>query len=477
MISQGDSIATVKTEITNAVEHVLGPGSAAGMNSWLSATTLINQAATSVGLDTIANNMAGGTTRSRINALFDAPGWPANGEDGSLATLDLDFANDRYWWDSQRQNRSDLTILQGDPAWDAEGVLIDGTDRLQVPEVDWFNWEAGTLLVEWFREDNAALGCVFSLRGGSGGTSVRVEISVNADRRANFQLIDGGLGNPDGFYVSNNAQASVYPRTNRGRAAMAWEVGETPAIADRGVLYTALTRAVQELVGVSPSEAAIGYRRYDNATYLNGHVKRVTFWPKRFSDGWINNETVPNQSLHMLGDSFVNAAYLQADVAYMLNDDRAFTLDGVGGSSLADQAIRFAGTPEAWSRTLVIMDGGLTDDTPNAIAAIDDITGRLTHDRWIYVEPSPGAYVNGSPERIDWDARVAAIRAHVGEDRFVETLAVALDNGDGSPEDEADISSGIWPLSLREDSIHPTPAAHGVVIGSQIAEKLGENGW
>ncbi len=182
---------------------------------------------------------------------------------------------------------------------------------------------------------------------------------------------------------------------------------------------------------------------------------------------------------HFLGDSFVMSAAIQAFAqTNWVGQYRVVTTDGVDGSTLTQQATRYlASSATVKAKTLVILDGGLDTDAATSIAAIDAIVAAAGHGRWLYVEPSPGVLVTGSPERIVWDAMVAAIRAHVGESHFVPTLALALTLGDGSANDLADIANGIWPRSLRSDSIHPTDAAWGSVIGSQLVAKLATLGW
>lgn len=70
MINQGDSIATVKSEITDILERTLGRS--VTLTSWAQTTTLINEAADLYGLQGISNGMNGGLARSRINSLEGA---------------------------------------------------------------------------------------------------------------------------------------------------------------------------------------------------------------------------------------------------------------------------------------------------------------------------------------------------------------------------------------------------------------------
>lgn len=66
MINQGDSTATVKTKIADA----LALSGIAAPTSWADAETKLNERAVAYGLDTISDRMAGGTARARINAVI-----------------------------------------------------------------------------------------------------------------------------------------------------------------------------------------------------------------------------------------------------------------------------------------------------------------------------------------------------------------------------------------------------------------------
>lgn len=74
MINQGNSIATVKTEIADALALV----GVEDPTSWSDATAKLNARAFEYGLEGIADGMAGGTARARINAVIAGLETPAN---------------------------------------------------------------------------------------------------------------------------------------------------------------------------------------------------------------------------------------------------------------------------------------------------------------------------------------------------------------------------------------------------------------
>jgi len=148
--------------------------------------------------------------------------------------------------------------------------------------------------------------------------------------------------------------------------------------------------------------------------------------------------------MHLIGDSFLNSGILQEQLALKCRREYiAFSQDGVGGSSLADQATRYAATPEFYGDTLIIMDGGLEDDEATALASIQDMVGRFGHQRWYYVEPSPNTY--------------SSVQTWCG-DHFIPVTAAMQAANDGTANDLADVANGLVPRSLRIDSIHENAA-------------------
>src|SRR5882757_3506196 len=88
---------------------------------------------------------------------------------------------------------------------------------------------------------------------------------------------------------------------------------------------------------------------------------------------------------HLLGDSFASIA-MQAAVNARVSSYVA-TVDGVGGSHLDEQKLRFDATPEYYDNAIVILDGALELDTAPAIAAIDGIGAHVAGGRYLYVKP------------------------------------------------------------------------------------------
>ena len=216
-----------------------------------------------------------------------------------------------------------------------------------------------------------------------------------------------------------------------------------------------------------------------NSTVSNGNI---IFADGAFT-GSMDNVSVKKMiqvskpNIYLLGDSFV----VMNDFTYNLvnngtNNILDYTFDGVGSSTLADQKIRFDGATTSYGDTLIIMDGGLTDSAAVAISSIDAMVAHLTHNRWVWVQPSPAEDAEGSAARILWDAKVATIQAHVGAGHYVECLTELQAANNGSVGDLLDVSNNIVPRSLRTDSIHESSAG-GIIRARLISNFIKNKGW
>lgn len=228
-----------------------------------------------------------------------------------------------------------------------------------------------------------------------------------------------------------------------------------------------------------PIEITFGRNgRLDSSVFTDGTLHRVRILAGFLDDAALDAlavEDAVTDPVHFVGDSFLNNNALR-ELIMVRTAARgyiAYSQDNVGGQDMANHALRMSEYPangyEKWyDATLVVVDGGFTDSAAQGVAKLGEMVGMLTHGRWAYVEPSPQAYLNGSAERIDWDARVAAMSSFCGS-HFIETVAPILNTNagagtvyhDGSAEDLADIANGIWPRSLRSDDIHPGDTVNG----------------
>lgn len=176
--------------------------------------------------------------------------------------------------------------------------------------------------------------------------------------------------------------------------------------------------------------------------------------------------------VHILGDSFATYTFEYKLENALLEIKSNISRDGVGSTSLTQQEVRFAATPEYWDSTLVIMDGGLEDTSAAAIIAIDAMVANLTHSRWVYVQHAR----RESDDEATYLAFVDDIIAHVGASHYVECFTDLAAANDGSANDLADIAESLVPRSLRVDTHHETTA--GTAIRTRtVANHIKAQGW
>ncbi|MER9092221.1 hypothetical protein NKI34_14060 [Mesorhizobium sp. M0700] len=231
------------------------------------------------------------------------------------------------------------------------------------------------------------------------------------------------------------------------------------------------------------AKLAIGGRG-DGINNLEGHVKEVFYFPSASTNDELAALNTPvgpvekAQSIHLLGDSFLNGEGILLKIARDLNNKvRSVSKDGVGGSSLGAQRTRFNATPWYYDHILIIVDGGLSDSLATAQSAIPEEISRLTHDRWLYIENgySPGIDETGMPERLVQDSihewLIATYPTH-----YVPTLAIMQTYSDGSPSDVAAVAAGLWPTSQTTDGLHPGGTGQ-IHLSEIIIDAVNARGW
>ena len=185
---------------------------------------------------------------------------------------------------------------------------------------------------------------------------------------------------------------------------------------------------------------------------------------------------------HLLGDSFLNNGFALQDLRAQAGLSISMTQDGVGGTSITQQAARFAADPASWNRLLIINDGGFDGTAEEAIAAIDGIRSNLTHDYWLYMEPMIHAEVIiGHANRAATEAKHQAMALALG-DRFVPCQAALIAAAISDPEDpgyeqdQIDAANGVYPASCRNDNSHPS--LKGIAVrNTQVLARMQALGW
>lgn len=424
--------------------------------------------------------------------LYSLPGAPGPSTDptawvpsadGQKASVFLDFVNNRYWWSGAVQSYASLTAT-GAPTRGADGVNFGATAALSIPASTWFTAAEGTVLFD-ARLDWPNSGTKTGFSFGNVGGAPRAELSLESDSSGSILLFNGGFISQGG--MGNGGQFPRYGVTWKNGVNVFGGVSQ-----DGIVLAAAGSINFDQSLG---SGNQMGRRIFDGGQNLSatntGRLRTLTIFNRQISQAAFNTLMAQTSftNLHVLGDSFVNT---YSDVGnnaarairLLMNDGyRLFTMDGVGGSSLADQATRYSASSAAVkARTLIIMDGGVNGDATANLAALQTIVSTCTSGRWVYVQPSPEDFIQGGASRTTWDGiqstLLAWITANGGANRYVECLTALKAANDGSAQDLIDVANNIVPTSLRlpGDPIHENNAG-SLVRWGQIWNRIKSLGW
>ena len=329
-----------------------------------------------------------------------------------------------------------------------------------------FSHTAGTIAVKWDASASPPATEQFVLitdRYGSGATlnNSKIELSLSSPYTDVSFLVRN----------NNSIQANILSGTvfasEGNTAAAAWSAadmqvsanGENPSV---GSTSSGTIPAYSDRIHIG---------NVNGATQMAGTLRRFTYFARRVPAITARAEWYDRfpEALHILGDSFANTTYFLPAVKAAYSGYKV-TIDGVGGSTLTQQASRYALTPALWNRTLIIMDGGI-EAGPEAPLA--EIISHTSEDRWLYVQPSPGNKANaesGSPPNYEnWTNWLADARTVVPNGNYVECLAALQAANNGSGTDLADVAAGCVPSSLLTDApaekLHEGATAAGIRAG------------
>lgn len=396
------------------------------------------------------------------------------------AVFHMDFINDRGWWNGAAKTVSDLTAI-GDGshtlAWADIGATWTG-DLTIVWEVEYAQPNYPGVFGGWYNNNNNY-------------RYFRAVGSISPEWRI-WQETAGAPSTPTGFSMqaagadANDAGFTSYAGINRSIFTMRSNSAEGRAIWSNG---EAAIAGGTFGVPAAPTTLHFGRHPASGLREPNVTIRSVTIWTRAMTEAEMRKANNPGQAypLHLLGDSFLTHGrilmYLKNTLIEAAGDNVSLSQDGIGSKNLEDHLARFLTTSFAWDSTLVFVDGSNELDGVGAlvpggasIAAIDAMVAKLTHRRFLYVQPNPINPI-GDSRRTAWDADQAAILAHVGSDRYCAVLAGMQAAGDGSTEDNADIANGLWPRSTRGDSTHLNNAIGMPVFADLIYNKLVANKW
>ena len=391
------------------------------------------------------------------------------------ATLHVDFENSRFYWGGAVKLLSDLTLVSGAAySLTANGGITGGEATVVLEYTpsqtngQWsntlFSWTSGYPSgnrFEWIEADDTTY-----------GDKVRLYYSPGVPS-ANFQTlpVQSKMSEGGTRYIGNARQKAV--TVLKSSTAI-------KAVNGNSVVHTDLTGTPGTIA--TPTLIGFGCRAWSATTpdsvASNITLHRVTLYPSAVGNPSANAIGSSGRAypIHLIGDSFLNNYNVLMQLEKRIGPDGYIGLsqDGVGGSTLTQQAVRYAAADAKWrDATLVICDFGRETNAVDSIAALEAILGLITHDRWIYMQSAPS-----SPPGDVYDAEEAQIAAWCG-DRYISTLAPAFLESDGSPADVARVAQRMWPLSLVNSAIdfHPNYTAGTPFIARLIDEALTARGW
>ena len=321
-----------------------------------------------------------------------------------------------------------------------------------------FSRTAGSMMAKWL--GGSVSGTTdqileFASNGSNSGSTNKIAFSRQTGGANVSANVRTSSTDQAAITVSNCTAVSIL-----NSASMAWASNDI-AVSVNGSAEATDTSAT---LGVGYDRLYVGHEAGAGA---NATMHRFAYFPRRIANlnmrPWYISAS---DRIHILGDSFATTVLQSAIQA--LYPSRFVSIDGVGGSTGAEQLARYQATPALRDRTLVWMDGGqgAGEDTITALAGLIAAAG---HTRIIRVQPSPGVTgIAGSAERIAWDAAQAAIDSYLssalGIGHIAECLTALKAANDGSGGDLTDVANNIVPRSLRIAALdmHETAAGLGI---------------
>nr|WP_314259180.1 hypothetical protein [uncultured Devosia sp.] len=370
------------------------------------------------------------------------------------AILDLDFVNERYFWDGRHfATRAAFLAAIG-------GTITNGAVT--------FPWTDPTVQIRvdaLIAEEPLGDEVLYAIDDGSEANCLRV-------RRDGASQVVRIFATAQGTTLSDIGTLTI------GRGA---------------VLRTSQSVRLQNFAGAANGiggDATITSSALPNVTTMrigrgpvadlpwSGQVRRVTVMPEPAVDLTANTKSsLPPYDLWLEGDSYVDGAPSFGLAASLSRLGGHYPLnDAIGGSTLAQAQARILARAEIRANLpLVYWDGDNNGFAPLAddLARYAAIANALGHGRFLFIAP---ALRSGQPtdQRQAALALTNALRATYG-DRLVDPMPalLALANGPG---DAGNVASGTVPASLLLDGVHLNRTGLDAVA-QLVMQRLTEKGW
>ena len=398
--------------------------------------------------------------------------------------LYIDWERNRFWWDGAVRTIGNLTAVTGGYTLNASlGISTAFTAQYE------------------YRHNHAATvsGTLLSWSNTGSNRTEFLAQDITTDRKQTLAFLPKATTGSDFIswsYGSKTDEGGTFDGRGRQRVvARVTNGGNLDVRVGPSEIHSLAFGDAAKVRVFAPDKFGFSARSFDNGEPLtNSQLMNCTIWPEALTDDELFevNNPIHVPQFHLLGDSFLNLykAYDGLRLALEANQDRYYAIsqDGIGGTSLQQQAARFITENPRWhNATLIVADGGrdYASTNPSTVAArnsynneaLHSMLETIPHDRWILLGSAPNTNA-GTAARTDFNASESHL-ANICGSHWVDTLTPIQELSNGSADDINYVTNlDLWPLSLRvsADDFHPNAQGYRA-YGQVIADALIARGF
>lgn len=370
------------------------------------------------------------------------------------ATLDLDFANNRYWWNGMEFSSLSAFLAS------IGGSVTDG-----IITFPW-NRAAGQIRVDALvSEQPNGNEVLYSLDDGTEANCLRVRRD-GASQVVRFFVIAAGTTLSDIGTIPVGRGWVV--RTSQSARSRAFNAAINGAGSDAKPVSTAMPVVTTMRIGRGASAN----------TPWSGQIRRVTVSSEPATDVTATiAASRPQHDLWVEGDSYVAGSAGVGLASALARLAGATPLnDGLGGSTLAQIESRMLARSGSMRDLPVIFWDGDNNgyaSGPEDLARYDNIISSFGHGRFLVVT-TPIRSGQSIPQREAALALGTALRTNYGA-RIVDPMPILMTMANGTT-DTSNVAEGTVPSSLLQDGVHLTGPAMDAVA-AVVSTILRERGW
>lgn len=376
------------------------------------------------------------------------PAWQQPG-----AALDLDFANERYWWNGQHFATRDLFLAA------IGGAVTDG-----VTTFPWTDASIQIVVDALVPEEPTGNEVLYSLDDGSETNCLRARRDSASQVLRIFAIAGGTTLSDIGTQTLGRGMVLRSSQSTRS---------QNFAAAANGTGSGATTAAT-----AMPAVTTMRIGRGASANLpWSGQIRRLTIYPDPATDVAANTAaSLPPHDLWLEGDSYAGgSAGIGLGSSLARQHGRYPLNDAIGGSTL-DQAVSriLARTGPARNLPLIYWDGdnngfaSLADD----LARYDQIAAAADNGRYLLLPPTLRAGQQTSQRELAHQLTMALRDRH--GDRCLDPMPTLLTMA--GPGDADNVANGTVPASLLQDGTHLTRLGMDA-MAQLVMTRLRDLGW